>query len=88
MATKQKSARIIVHPATIEYYNSKKVYVPVKAYSIAELAVLYDVCPRTLNKWMKPFKAEIGDRMGRFFTVHQVKVIFDKLDVPHLMDVA
>ncbi len=79
---------IIVHPATEAYYEALKTSIAVKAYSTSELARLYNVCTRTFNRWIKPFKAEIGERMGRFYTVHQVKVIFEKLDVPHLMDVA
>jgi hypothetical protein len=31
---------------------------------------------------MKPFASEIGPKQGRYFTVAQVKIIFEKLGAP------
>ena len=88
METKQSSATIIVHPATIEYYNNRKSFLHVKPYSPSELAEIYGVCSRTFKKWIQPFQGEIGKREGRFFSVRQVKIIFLKLDIPYMMEVA
>lgn len=56
--------------------------VEVKHYSTKELAKFYGVCDKTLLKWMKPFTNDIGQRQGRYFTVAQVKIIFEKLGEP------
>ena len=53
-----------------------------KHYSTKELARFYGVCDKTLLKWMKPFSNAIGQKQGRYFTVAQVKIIFDKLGMP------
>jgi len=54
----------------------------IKPYSTKELASIYDVCDKTMKKWIKPFLAEIGEKNGRYYSVAQVKIIFDKLGVP------
>lgn len=48
-----------------------------------QLANLYKVCPRTLNKWLRPYLTEIGTTEGtNIFTPAQVKTIFDKIGEP------
>jgi hypothetical protein len=54
----------------------------IRPYSTKELASIYDVCDKTMKKWIKPFTSEIGEKNGRYYSVVQVKVIFDKLGVP------
>jgi len=88
MDAKRNLARIIVHPATVEFFNHSNSYIHVKPYAPGELAVLYGISKKTFIKWIKPFQGEIGERRGHFFNVHQIKIIFKKLDVPHLMYVA
>ena len=53
-----------------------------KHYSTKELARIYGVCDKTLLKWMKPFTTCIGQKQGRYYTVAQVKLIFEKLGMP------
>ncbi|WP_460558931.1 hypothetical protein [Ferruginibacter profundus] len=60
--------------------------VEVKAYSIGELASLYEISVRTMNRWLKPHLEKIGKRQGRFFTVKQVETIFDLLGLPKEYD--
>ena len=55
----------------------------VRPYSTKELAQIYGVCDKTLIKWMKPFTGDIGEKRGRFFTVAQVEIIFNKLGMPY-----
>jgi len=56
--------------------------VPLKPYTMKELAMLYGVCKRTFKKWLTPYEKEIGDHNGRFLTIAQVKVVFNKLGLP------
>jgi hypothetical protein len=54
----------------------------VKAYSPAELANIYKVSRFTLNRWLKPHRKQIGKREGLYYTVKQVRLIFDLLGLP------
>lgn len=54
----------------------------VKPYSFKELCVLYGISGKTLVKWLRPFKNEIGEKIGRYYNVLQVQTIFNKLGVP------
>ena len=58
-----------------------------KPYSLSELSRLYDVCVRTMRKWMEPFEEEIGAKRGRYYTISQVKIIFEKLGLPGEIEV-
>jgi hypothetical protein len=49
----------------------------------SQISDLYGVTRKTLNKWMKPFCCEIGEKIGRYYTIAQVKVIFDRLGLPN-----
>jgi transposase-like protein len=65
-----------------ETKETTKGVMELKHYSTKELARFYGVCDKTLLKWMKPFQIAIGQKQGRYFTVAQVKVIFEKLGIP------
>jgi hypothetical protein len=54
----------------------------IRPYSTKDLAIIYGVCVKTFKKWITPFTTEIGEKNGRYFSVAQVKIIFEKLDVP------
>lgn len=54
----------------------------IKAYSPAELADIYKVSKCTLNRWLKPHRDKIGERQGLYYTVKQVRTIFDFLGLP------
>ena len=54
----------------------------IKAYSKKELAVMYRVSIKVFNKWLEPFKNELGEYKSRSFTPKQVKIIIDNLDMP------
>jgi len=62
--------------------NNERKTVEIKAYSLGELAALYEVSVRTMNRWLKPHLETIGKREGRFYTIKQVTIIFDKLGMP------
>lgn len=61
--------------------NARK-KVEVKVYSIGELAALYEISVRTMNRWLSPHAEKIGKRVGRFYSVKQVAIIFDQLGMP------
>jgi hypothetical protein len=54
----------------------------IRPYSTKELAGIYNVCDKTMKKWINPFIDEVGKKNGRYYSVVQVKAIFDKLGVP------
>jgi hypothetical protein len=60
--------------------------IQVKPYSLRELAEMYEVTPKVLQKWLIPAEKEIGPRMGRFYTPRQVKTIFQKIGMPEVFD--
>jgi len=60
----------------------KKNTIQLKPYSLVDLAKLYTVCDRTMKKWIKPFEQEVGEKNGRYYSISQVKIIFDKLGLP------
>jgi hypothetical protein len=61
--------------------NTRKT-VEVKVYSIGEMAAMYKISVRTMNRWLKPHTDKIGKRVGRFFSVKQVAIIFEQLGMP------
>lgn len=69
-----------------EQEQQPKMQVPVKPYTLTELSKIYGVCTRTLKKWINEFKNEVGEKKGRYYTIPQVKVIFQNLCFPHTMD--
>jgi hypothetical protein len=54
----------------------------IRPYSTKDLAAIYGVCAKTFKKWTEPFMTEIGAKNGRYYSVAQVKIIFERLDVP------
>jgi hypothetical protein len=57
-----------------------------KPYSLMELSRIYGVDFRTFKKWMIPFQENIGSRNGRYYTVAQVRKIFDFLGTPGVIE--
>ena len=53
-----------------------------RPYCLKELAALYDVKPRTVKIWLEPFLNVIGKKSGRFYTIKQVQIIFEKIGEP------
>ncbi|MBL7745856.1 MAG: hypothetical protein JNM19_00390 [Chitinophagaceae bacterium] len=66
--------------------STERKTVEIKVYSIGELAALYEVSVRTMNRWLKPHLEKIGKREGRFYSVKQVSIIFDQLGLPKDFD--
>ena len=56
--------------------------VPAQPYTTDELAMLYGITAKTFLKWIGPFKNEVGEKIGWYFNIRQVGIIFDKLGRP------
>jgi len=54
----------------------------IKPYSVKELAILYQVTPHTIRNWIKEFENELGPKVGYYYKIPQIKIIFEKLDFP------
>ncbi len=64
----------------------KPTLILLKPYTLKEMCVLYGVCRFTFRKWLKPFENQIGEKQGIYFSINQVKIIFDKLGYPSMYD--
>jgi hypothetical protein len=51
-------------------------------FTLKDLAKVYEVSVPTFKLWLEPFKEEIGEKKGHYFSVKQLKVIIKKLDLP------
>jgi hypothetical protein len=56
--------------------------IPLKHYTLRQLAKFYGVSDPTLRKWLAPFKQEIGEKNGKFYSTTQVRIIFTRLELP------
>lgn len=54
----------------------------IKACTFKELTSLYGVSPKTMRKWLQPHLESIGKKISIYYTVKQVKIIFEKLGEP------
>ncbi len=63
--------------------SSQVKYIDMKPYMLKELAAIYGVDKRTFLKWIKPYNEEIGQRIGHYYNINQVKIIFWKLSLPN-----
>jgi hypothetical protein len=64
--------------------NSNKI--ELRPYNLKELAHLYKVDNRTFKKWVSLFKDKLGERQGNFYTIPQVKIIFQHLGLPGYLE--
>ncbi|NLR58817.1 hypothetical protein HGH93_11940 [Chitinophaga polysaccharea] len=54
----------------------------VTAHTLKELADQYGVSRRIIRTWLSPFEAEIGPRLGYYYTVAQMLIIYEKIGPP------
>ena len=69
----------------MEKVTAKIGEIKAKPYSNKELCEMYGVCNRTMTKWLYPFKEEVGEKLGRYYTIRQVQTIFNHLGEPYIM---
>ncbi len=56
--------------------------VPLQPYTTDELAFLYGITAKTFLRWLVPFGEVIGKKIGWYFNIRQVEIIFEKLGRP------
>ena len=62
--------------------NGNNVQKEMKPLNYKQLAAIYEVSHKTLKSWLEPVMEEVGEMRGRFFTLKQVRIIYDKLGAP------
>jgi hypothetical protein len=66
----------------VPYIMNQNDNLKLRPYSMKELAALYGVSTKTLRSWLESHEHAIGLKISRYFTVHQVKIIFEKIGLP------
>jgi transposase len=61
--------------------------IEIKPYSIRELAEMYGISVNTFKKWVKPYKSEIGLKIGHFYNARQVEFILGKFGYRHKVEI-
>jgi len=56
-----------------------------RPHNLKELAALYSISRKTFKRWLAPFKKEIGERVGYYYAIPQVRKIFTLLGLPGLL---
>lgn len=60
--------------------------IQIRPYSSKELAAMYGVSSRTFRRWIILIEKHIGKRIGNYYMIPQVEVIFEKLGIPHMQE--
>ena len=59
--------------------------IELRPHNLKELSALYKISYKTLKKWLKPFERELGERTGYYYTIPQVRKIFEFLGFPGVL---
>lgn len=54
-----------------------------KVQTVSELAKMYGVSRPTFKTWLKPFEHKIGVRVGWYYSIAQVRTIYECLGLPN-----
>lgn len=58
----------------------------IKPYRLKDLAAIYDVCTRTMRRWINKLTPEIGPKKVKYFTIEQVTAIVNAVGVPQKLE--
>jgi hypothetical protein len=58
----------------------------VQAYMPGELSRIYKISHPTFLKWIKSIETDIGERIGQYYTIRQVEIIFKNFGVPYRIE--
>jgi len=58
----------------------------VRPYLLKELQNIYDISHPTFTKWMKSIEPQLGKKIGAYYTVRQVEIIFKNFGVPYKIE--
>ena len=56
--------------------------IAIKPYTQKELASIYGLSAKTFRKWIRALDAELGKRIGYYYNIEQVKIVFSRLQLP------
>ena len=57
----------------------------IRPYSKKDLAILYEMTPRSFFTMFKPHEEFVGTKLGRYYSVLQVETIFKRIGLPPCM---
>lgn len=60
--------------------------IEVRPYMVNELSTLYSISEPTMRNWIQSINDKIGERVGRYYNVRQVKEMFDNFGVPFVIE--
>ncbi len=60
--------------------------IEIRPYTAKQLAALYGVSTNTFYKWINRHKEAVGKKIGHFYTIKQVQIIFDRLGYPFTLN--
>ena len=64
----------------------KKLYelnrIHIRNYTLWELAKIYRVSVPTFKRMLAPWSKRLGPRIGRYYSIKQVKLIFENIELP------
>ena len=58
----------------------------VRPYLIKELSNIYGISHPTFKKWMKSIEHDIGTKVGLYYSVRQVEIIFMSFGIPYKIE--
>lgn len=61
--------------------NSDKL-IYIKPYMLKDLTAIYGISRNTMRAWLKNIESDTGKRIGNYYNITQVKIIFKKFDLP------
>ena len=56
--------------------------IELKPYTLKELAAIYGLTSKSFKGFIKDIEDEVGPRIGRYYTVVQVRVVFARKGIP------
>ena len=62
--------------------TNEKLEIKIAPYTPKELATMYGVSIKSLRTWLKPHRQYIGERISKYYTAKQVRIIFERLGEP------
>ena len=66
--------------------TSIQVPIETKPYMVGELAKLYQVSEKTFRCWITVFSDRLGQRIGRYYNIKQVELMFQELGTPKILE--
>ena len=81
----RKNSSFPEHPKNWAEINKKlleKHHISIKPYTLKELADIYKVSVPTFKRKLAPYEHRLGEHAGRYYSIGQVKLIFQYVDLP------